>query len=393
MHFSATLDETMELDHRYNRTITPHARIPWADFGSRGLGSTTHQGYIKCKLAHGMGYSVVVPDALFLGSAADKWIQPLAFGPNVLGKCDAHIRCAFSVDVSCGHRLSVEFNNDDLVSTLADGAELYRCTFSGPPDLRNYATGDSSFVPGHAPYLRLYHHTSVDAKQQIERSREFWGSKWNIQGTHKKLTNVAYVYFTPLDRVVHPDDLKMIAMSSEGKLTFAIDGFVPPVALMPDWEDTFKNQILVLPVYRASTGDRTETLEFDIDSTLLTPQHVLRHSPPGEPVWYEIATPFVHRVGIEPSATLKFSSGKMDYGVVQTKHFDYVVVGDATTVEGLAAPYDEEDTRFLLKIERPPAGTNMLEFWFEHGNQDLYSDKRVETQTLEQVTPVIRSKK
>jgi hypothetical protein len=83
----------------------------------------------------------------------------------------------------------------------------------------------------------------------------------------------------------------------------------------------------------------------------------------------------------------------MDYGVVQTKHFDYVVVGDATTVEGLAAPYDEEDTRFLLKIERPPAGTNMLEFWFEHGNQDLYSDKRVETQTLEQVTPVIRSKK
>jgi hypothetical protein len=100
-------------------------------------------------------------------------------------------------------------------------------------------------------------------------------------------------------------------------------------------------------------------------------------------------------VGIEPSATLKFSSRRIDYAAVQTKRFEYVVVGDGTTVEGLAAPYDEEDTRFLLKIERPPAETNMLEFWFAHGNQDLYSDKSVETQKLEQVnsSPAIPRKK
>jgi hypothetical protein len=237
------------------------------------------------------------------------------------------------------------------------------------------------------PYLRLYHHTSRDAKQNIERSGEFWGSKWNIQGTHKKLTNVAYVYFTPLDSVVHPDDLKMIAMASDGLLTFTVDGFQPPGILMPGWENGYKDQILILPVYRASTVDRTETLEFDIASTLLAPQHVLRHSPPAEPVWYEIATPFVHRIGIEPTATLRFRSRRLDYATVQTKRFDYVVVGDATTVDGLAAPYDEEDTRFLLKIERPSTGTTTLEFWFEHGNQDLYSDKRIETQTLEQVNP------
>src|SRR5579862_5328496 len=116
----------MELDYRYNRIITTDARVPWAKFGSLGIGSATHQGYIKCKLAHGMGYSIVLPDALFLGSAADKWLQPLAFGPNVLEKCDGHIRCMLSVDVSCGHRLTVEFSNGDLVSALADGAELYR---------------------------------------------------------------------------------------------------------------------------------------------------------------------------------------------------------------------------------------------------------------------------
>ncbi len=253
--------------------------------------------------------------------------------------------------------------------------------------MAEYATGDSILVSGRAPFLRLYHHTSRDAKQQIERSKEFWGSKWNIQGTHKKLKNVAYVYFTPLDRVTHSDDLKMIAMASDGKLTFAIDSFEIPGVLTPGWEDRHKEQILVLPVYRASTKDRTETLEFDIESTLLAPQHVLRHSPRFDAVWYEIATPFVHRIGIELSGTLKFSSKRIDYETVQTKRFEYVVVGDATKVEGLATPYYEEDTRFLLKIERPPAGTNMLEFWFLYGNEDLYSGKKVETQDLEQVNP------
>jgi hypothetical protein len=179
----------------------------------------------------------------------------------------------------------------------------------------------------------------------------------------------------------------MIAMSSDGRLTFAIDSFQIPEVLTPGWEEEYKEQILILPVYRASTKDRTETLEFDIESTLLAPQHILRHSPASDPVWYEIATPFVHRIGIEPSSTLKFSSKRLVYGAVQTKRFEYVVVGDATKVEGLAAPYDEEETRFILKIERPPAGKTMLEFWFTYGNKDLYSGKNIEQQELEQVNP------
>jgi hypothetical protein len=179
----------------------------------------------------------------------------------------------------------------------------------------------------------------------------------------------------------------MIAMASDGKLTLGIDGFEPPSIRPPDWDVRYKDQILVLPVYRASTTDRTETLEFDIETTLLAPQHVLRHSSPMNPVWYEIATPFVHRVGVQPSATLKFNSRRIEYGAAPKRRFDYIVVGDATTVEGLAAPYDEEDTRFLLKIERPSPGTNIFEFWFEHGNLDLYSGKTVETQELERVSP------
>lgn len=373
----------MNIDKRYNRVVTPLSCVPLTNYGSEGVGEFTHQGYIKCKLAHGLGYSVILPDLLLLGHAGTKWIQPLTFGPNLLAKIGDEIHCSISVDISCGHRLLVKFRNVDLVSRLTDGAELYRCTLLGPHDLDEYATGDSTISTGNAPYLKLYHHTSSDAKQKIEDSEEFWGSKWNIQGTNKKLINVAYVYFTSLHKVESVDDLTMIAMASNGRLTFAVDNFDPPAALLPGWETTYKSKILVLPVYRASTADRTATLEFEIESSLLAPQHLLRHSPEGDQVWYEIATPFVQRVGIDPGSTLKYTGSRIDFTSVEVKHFDYVVIGDATTVAGLAAPYDEEDTTFLLKVERPLAGSNILDFWFQNSNQDLFTGKIVETQAFE----------
>src|ERR1035437_1333165 len=157
----------MNLDKRYNRIVTPLTRMPLTDFGSEGVGDSTHQGYIKCKLAHGLGYSVILPDILLIGAAGNKWIQPLTFGPNVLSKMGDEIRCSISVDISCGHRLIVSFGSGDLVSRLADGAELYRCILRGPADLEDYATGDSFLSAANLPYLRLYHHTSNDAKQKI----------------------------------------------------------------------------------------------------------------------------------------------------------------------------------------------------------------------------------
>lgn len=373
----------MKLDKRYNRIVTPLSRVPLVDFGSKGVGDSTRQGYIKCKLAHGQGYSVILPDVLLIGATGSKWIQPLSFGPNMLSKFDTEIRCAMSVDISCGHRLLVNFSNGDIVSRLADGAELYRCTLQGPADLEDYATGDSVLSTENVPYLRLFHHTSSDAKQKILASGELWGSKWNIQGTSKTLTNVAYVYFTSLDAVETVDDLNMIAMAGDGQLTFAVDNFAPPAMLAPGWESVYKSKILVLPVYRASTADRKATLHFEIESTLLAPQHLLRHSPAGDGVWYEIATPFVQRVGINPGTTLRLRGQRIHFSSVSAKHFDYVVIGDATKVDGLAAPYDEEDTTFVLKIERPRADSNILDFWFEHSNQNIFDSKTIETQTFD----------
>jgi len=356
--------------------------LPWTDFGSRGIGSVIHKGYVKCKLAHGLGYSIIVPDLLFLGTVADRWIQPLAFGPTVLKKEGKQVQCDFPVDISCGHRLVVHFTTDDFVAAMSDGAEVYRCTFQGPPDLTDYVTGTSSLTSGEALYVRLYHHTSTDAKSKINASGELWGSKWNIQGTEKQLTNVAYAYFTSIHAVTSIDDLKLIAMASDGKLSFMVDDFQLPLALLPGWENRYKNSILILPVYRASTADRTATLAFDVDTTLLAPQHILRHEPSNDFVWYEIATPFVHRIGITAGSTLKFpvSHRLSRSAVTNSKRFEYVIMGDARSVEGLAAPYDEENTKHILKIEQPESGSNILEFWFRFGNQDLYSGKNPELQ-------------
>jgi len=41
----------------------------------------------------------------------------------------------------------------------------------------------------------------------------------------------------------------------------------------------------------------------------------------------------------------------MDVDSPHLKLFDYVVIGDATSLEGLKAPYDEENTSQIFKID------------------------------------------
>jgi len=69
------------------------------------------------------------------------------------------------------------------------------------------------------------------------------------------------------------------------------------------------------------------------------------------------------------------------------KTFDYVVVGDCSTLVGLTAAYDEEDTTHIMKLERVPQGRTLLDFWFEYANQDLYSGKQVELQAFQSSKP------
>ena len=61
------------------------------------------------------------------------------------------------------------------------------------------------------------------------------------------------------------------------------------------------------------------------------------------------------------------------------KYFDYAVLGYAVTPEGLIAPFDEEDTRELFKIERCD---DLFAFWTSHSNLDLYTPKQVDLQVF-----------
>jgi hypothetical protein len=368
-------------NRRFNRVETVSEHIYITDYGYLPIGEHQHSGFIKSKLTHGHGYSVIVPDILFLGDGS-RWLQPLAFGPNIIEKFeDDDIRCRFNVDVSCGNRLIVSFTKHDFVQHLMDGSELYRCRFQGPENLGDFITGDSVFEVGAPPLITLYHHTKPETKEKILASGEFWTSPWNIQGTRRKLTNVGYVYFTALDRVKFDADLTTIAMASDGYIDMLVDGFQPPQD-MPKREllRRYSNvSLLHLQVYRGSTLDRTATLEYLVDCSCLAPQHTWRHDSP-DGVWYEICNPFTHRVGLPPERTLPLSGSEIRIGSFPQKHFDYVIVGDATTVAGLSAPYDEEETSHIWKIERVPEQSTMLDFWMEHGNTDHFSGKSPEMQ-------------
>jgi hypothetical protein len=366
---------------RFNRMETANEHRYIGDFGKLPIGEHEHSGFIKCKLAHGDRYSVVVPDLLFI-SDGSRWLQPLAFGPNMIEKYDSEdIRCQFTIDVSCRNRLKVWFAKRNLVQRLQDGSELYRCWFRGPRDLPDFATGESVFEEGVPPLIKLYHHTKPETKEKILVSGEFWASVWNIQGTRRKLTNVAYVYFTALDSVKFEADLAAIAMSSNGYIDMLVDGFWPPQnmskkELLRRYKDVY---MLHLPVYRASTKDRTATLEYLVDSSCLAPQHTWRHDSP-QGVWYEVCSPFTHRVGLIPSQKLPITGPEIRSGGFSAKRFDYVIVGDATTVGGLAAPYNEENTTDIWKTERIPDGSTILDFWMDNGNTDLFSGKKPEMQ-------------
>jgi hypothetical protein len=377
---------TQTENRRFNRVEIPGAdsayslisgeHLYYAGRGFIGLGEVEYKGLVKCRLAHGPDYSILIPDFIFLGEDGRRWIQPLAFFAALLAKLDHdHIECSMRVDVSCGHTLRLRFRNTDFVQKFPDGSELYQCSIFGPEELESYATGESELRAGNIPFVRLYHHTQPQYKEGILRSGSFRLSAWNIQGS-KKLTNVGYVYFTPLNAITADHDLTQIAMASRGIVHLIVDHFpIPP--FMRRVED-FDGFILPLRVYRESTKNRTATLSFMVDTTALATQHVLRHESSTMTVFYEVCSPFIQRLGLPIGGALRFIGSDISPAVADRKRFGYAVVGDARMVSGLAAPYDEENTSHILKIEFVPDGSTVLEFWFGYSNRDLFSNKDVE---------------
>lgn len=369
-------------NRRFNRLETANDNHYYGNYGWAAREQNHIDGWIKCRLLHGPKHSLIVPDQLLLEHAGLKWIQPLAFTASMLGKIDEEqIVCELNMDISCGHSVRVRFFNHDFVRDFPDGSQLFKCEIIGAANLHEYSTGDAEWDAEKNLYLRLFHHTTSNFCKKIKSSGHFRTSPYNIQGTTKQLQNVSYTYLTPLDKIATDGDLKCIAMAREGVIQLCRDGFAVPKFLVPGWGEIYKNDILQLPVYPCDPSKRDASVEMWVDSAILAPQHIYRHDD-GTAVYYELPHAFIHRIGAEPKGNVLFDWRSRIHQQAGLKTFDYVVVGDCTTIAGLRAPYDEEDTTHIMKIERIPAPLTMLDFWFSHPNQDHYSGKDVELQSF-----------
>lgn len=335
-------------------------------------------GYIKIKLAHGKQFSIIIPDILILkDNESLGWLQIHNFFPNIISKDDNQCVCSIRVDLSSGYTAKIKFSTGNYIRSFDDGSELYECVIIGSPQISELSMGEVKLTSSNSLMLKLFHHTTVEVVELIQKSGFFKLSAWNIQGT-KKFDGIGFVYFTPIPRLIRSNDLKQIAMSSEGYFHLLIDGFKSPEIVPYDLEKKYPNEVIKMVVYRENTEKRTAQLELEIPAEFLSPQHLHLHKPPSEGAYYSICCPFIQRVGLDSDSVLHFNYGQINPSQEgKIRRFYHIVVGDCTTKEGLLAPYDEDTTSQLFKIEFVKPGQTILKFWFDDGNQDLFTGKKI----------------
>lgn len=354
----------MKENHQFDRIELKQSHIYNNIRGNKGIGNTKFDGYFKCKLVHCEMFSIIVPDLIYIMDDEDtfSWFQHYSFLPNHLMKfSENEIYGIINIDISWGHTLTIIISNEWHITNLQDNSNLFKCTITGPKNLLDYATGKGKLIDG-KPFINLYHHTTHAIKELIEKSNDYIGSVWNYQGT-KKLESLCFAYFTSLDKIVQEQDLVQIAMANEGEIFLIKD---------------ITQEIVKLQVYRENTLNRKATLVQLIDSTILMSNPILMHTQDDlSYVYYERSNPFVYRVGLEPNMTLPFS--KEIINQTENVHItDHIILGDATTELGLLAIFDEENTEQVFKIEPfYNSETNILKFWFDNNNIDLYTAKKI----------------
>jgi len=138
------------------------------------------------------------------------------------------------------------------------------------------------------------------------------------------------------------------------------------------------NDIVWLKVYRASTPSRRASIRILVPADALASQHVYYHAPHGDVVHYEVPHAHIFRVGLLPGKVLPFMGDRVMPVAADLKQFDYVVLGDADTRIGLRAPYEEENTSAIFKIERMSTAGDLFTLWRRHANSDRFSGYAVD---------------
>lgn len=111
------------------------------------VGEKSYEGFIKVKLVHARGFSVLLPDLVFAEIDGWRWFQPQYFSPCLLSFQDDAVYAQLNVDTDNGARLFVGFTGDHLLRQLPDGSSVYRCRITGPFDLPRVATGTCVVEP------------------------------------------------------------------------------------------------------------------------------------------------------------------------------------------------------------------------------------------------------
>lgn len=353
----------MKKNLRFNRWEHRGEHHYVKEFQAPILGTSVYDGYIKCKLVHHERFSLVIPDQIYLTLGSQTyWFQPFFFTANFISFFEYGGSCTYGIDLAFGARIQVHFSNSQLLTRFPDGSFFYKCRITAIAQLWRYATG-KAVIKNNVPYLNAFHHTDRKAEKGIRESNEFWSSKWNIQGT-KKLSNISYLYLTPLDGISCDSDLQEVAMASDGRIALRLD--------QNQTNDPDEN----LSVYREDTTNRTQSIACWVRADHLSSQHVYRHTPPIGAIHYEIVCPFILRLGVAPETTVQLN--KTTLSPQQPKMLEYVVVGDATTIAGLRAPYDEELTDHILKIDTPADGDDIITHWQQYPNANLFQGISVE---------------
>lgn len=322
-----------------------------------------NKGFIKCKLMHGEVGTIIVPDILIYqvnDKNQFKWIQPLAFRANQIYFLDDDAQGNIMIDISSQTSVTVRFWKSKFVKLLSDYSQLYECEIYSSVDILGHSTGEGYFDEKQIPFLKAYHHTNQKAYSLINECQYLKLSSWNIAG-NKELANIGYLYVTPINQIMYDTDLEQIAMSSKGEI----------------YARTYFGSIRKIKVYRRFVKDFTAKLTLWIDSQIIAPSHLYKMVDSVGVVYYQICSPFIQRIGAYPNSQLTFLYDKISDNK-EIKKADYIILGNLNTFKGIEAPYDEENTKYVFKIEKISKEDNLFDFWEKNANTDQFSDKSAE---------------
>ena len=156
-----------------------------------------------------------------------------------------------------------------------------------------------------------------------------------------------------------------IAMSSSG-----LTGLIPTNA------PYHPRYATLVPIPQQEAAQRSRTLSFWVD--LIAPNNLWSHSPVGQFPYYEVVLPSVFRVGLQPNADMLIDRQIICVAEQDRKIFEYVIVGNADSYEGLRAPFNEENVAERAVIEQLAGNDEIIGFWYRNQNTNLVDSRRIE---------------